>query len=102
MSYSSSSQKKYGPVGLIHVDAHGDVSDLMLGEKIAHGTPFRRSYDEALIDPKKVVQIGLRGSQFETGGGQAWAREHVSTEITKFAYSLFNLYRTVVEKSKIN
>ncbi|XP_076825486.1 agmatinase, mitochondrial-like [Clavelina lepadiformis] len=56
---------KYGPVGLVHVDAHGDVSDTMLGEKIAHGTPFRRAVEEGLLDCKRVVQIGLRGSSYK-------------------------------------
>ncbi|XP_070535734.1 agmatinase, mitochondrial-like [Ptychodera flava] len=54
--------EKHGPVGLVHIDAHADVSDLMLGEKIAHGTPFRRCVDDGLLDCKRVVQIGLRGS----------------------------------------
>ena len=35
--------KKHGPVGLIHVDAHTDTNDEMFGEKIAHGTTFRRA-----------------------------------------------------------
>ncbi|XP_071949773.1 guanidinobutyrase-like [Antedon mediterranea] len=52
---------KYGPVGLVHVDAHNDTQDTMLGEKIAHGTPFKRAFDENLFDPKKTVQIGIRG-----------------------------------------
>lgn len=26
---------------MVHIDAHSDTNDLMLGEKIAHGTPFR-------------------------------------------------------------
>nr|XP_002122881.1 agmatinase, mitochondrial [Ciona intestinalis] len=55
---------KYGPVGLVHVDAHGDCNDTMLGEKIAHGTPFRRAVEEGLLDTKRVVQIGLRGSGY--------------------------------------
>lgn len=53
-----------GPVGLVHVDAHADVNDLMFGEKIAHGTPFRRAAEEGLIDPRRTVQIGLRGSGY--------------------------------------
>ncbi|HAT1638919.1 TPA: agmatinase, partial [Raoultella planticola] len=38
--------KKHGPVGLIHVDAHTDTNDEMFGEKIAHGTTFRRAVEE--------------------------------------------------------
>ncbi|XP_078499124.1 guanidino acid hydrolase, mitochondrial [Lissotriton helveticus] len=54
--------EKYGPVGLVHVDAHTDTGDMALGEKIYHGTPFRRCVDERLLDCKRVVQIGIRGS----------------------------------------
>ena len=51
----------------------------MLGEKIAHGTPFRRAFDENLIDPKKVIQIGLRGSQYiKEKSGQQWQLDQVS------------------------
>jgi len=52
--------KKHGPVGVVHIDAHADVNDLMFGEKIAHGTPFRRLVEEKLVEPSRVVQIGLR------------------------------------------
>ena len=56
--------RKHGPVGLIHIDAHADINDTMFGEKIAHGTPFRRAYEEKLIDPARTWQIGLRGTGY--------------------------------------
>uniref|UniRef100_A0A8C6ZTV9 Agmatinase (putative) n=1 Tax=Nothoprocta perdicaria TaxID=30464 RepID=A0A8C6ZTV9_NOTPE len=56
--------KKHGPVGLVHVDAHTDTSAAALGEPIYHGTPFRRCVDEGLLDCRRVVQIGLRGSSY--------------------------------------
>ena len=56
--------KKCGPVALIHVDAHADVNDDMFGERIAHGTPFRRAVEEGLLQTNKVWQIGLRGSGY--------------------------------------
>ena len=56
--------KKHGPVGLVHIDAHADINDEMFGEKIAHGTPFRRALEENLIDPHRMVQIGLRGTGY--------------------------------------
>jgi guanidinobutyrase len=56
--------KRHGPVGLIHIDAHADVNDHMFGESIAHGTPFRRAQEEGLLDPQRVVQIGLRGTGY--------------------------------------
>ena len=42
--------KKHGKVGLVHIDAHADVNDHMFGEKIAHGTTFRRAVEEGLLD----------------------------------------------------
>ncbi len=54
----------HGPVGVVHVDAHADVNDEMFGETVTHGTPFRRAIEEGLIDPKRMVQIGLRASGY--------------------------------------
>ena len=55
---------KHGPVALVHIDAHADVNDEMFGEKETHGTVFRRAYEEGLIQPDKVYQVGLRGSGY--------------------------------------
>jgi guanidinobutyrase len=57
-------RRKHGPLGLVHIDAHADVNDTMFGEKIAHGTPFRRCVEEGLLDGKRVVQIGLRATGY--------------------------------------
>jgi guanidinobutyrase len=57
-------KKKYGPVGMVHVDAHADVNDTMFGEKIAHGTQFHRAVEEGLLDGRRVVQIGVRGTGY--------------------------------------
>jgi guanidinobutyrase len=57
--------RRHGPVGLVHVDAHTDINDTMFGERIAHGTPFRRAVEEGLLDPTRVVQIGVRGTGYE-------------------------------------
>lgn len=56
--------KKYGPVGVVHIDAHTDINDHMFGEEIAHGTPFRRAVEEGLLDCQRVVQIGVRGTGY--------------------------------------
>ncbi|AVJ16981.1 agmatinase [Serratia rhizosphaerae] len=56
--------RRHGPVGLIHVDAHADTNDSMFGEQLAHGTTFRRAHEEGLLDARRVVQIGLRGSGY--------------------------------------
>ncbi len=53
------------PLGLVHFDAHSDTSDSYFGgEKYTHGTPFRRAVEERLIDPKRIIQIGVRGSMY--------------------------------------
>ncbi len=65
---------KHGPVALIHVDAHADTSDDMFGEPIAHGTPFRRAYDDGLLQNDKVWQIGLRGTGY-SAADYDWARD---------------------------
>ena len=58
-------RKKFDqPIAIVHIDAHADVNDEMFGEKIAHGTPFRRAIEEGLIDPHRMVQIGLRGTGY--------------------------------------
>jgi guanidinobutyrase len=67
-------QKKHGPIGLIHVDAHADVNDTMFNEKITHGTPFRRAVEEDLVNPRRVVQIGLRATGYAASDFD-WPRE---------------------------
>ena len=51
------------PVGMVHIDAHTDTWDEFLGSKFTHGAPFRRAVEEGLLDPKRTVQIGIRGAQ---------------------------------------
>jgi agmatinase len=53
--------KRYGPLGLVHFDAHPDTWDQYFGSKFFHGTPFRRAVEERLIDPRRMIQIGIRG-----------------------------------------
>jgi guanidinopropionase len=52
---------KERPVGLVHIDAHCDTGDDYLGSKFHHGAPFRRAAEEGLLDPKRTIQIGIRG-----------------------------------------
>ncbi len=52
------------PFGAVHFDAHADTLDTLLGSKINHATPFRRLVEEGILDPKRTIQIGLRGTRF--------------------------------------
>jgi guanidinopropionase len=57
------------PLGMVHFDAHSDTWDTYFGGyKYTHGTPFRRAVEEKLLDPKRVVQIGIRGSLYSRDG----------------------------------
>lgn len=53
-----------GPVGILHVDAHADTLDEFCGDKVNHATFMRRAHEEKLIDPKRTIQLGLRGTRF--------------------------------------
>lgn len=54
------------PPGMIHFDAHTDLYDQYFGGfKYTHGTPFRRAIEEGVLDPKRTVQIGIRGSMYD-------------------------------------
>ncbi|MCG7520801.1 agmatinase [Ruegeria sp. Ofav3-42] len=56
-----------GPVGLIQFDSHTDLFDGYFGgHKFTHGTPFRRAVEEGLVDPKRFVQVGIRGTAYNT------------------------------------
>jgi guanidinopropionase len=57
---------KSRPLGMIHFDAHSDTNDRYFGDNpYTHGTPFRRAVEEGLLDPKRIVQIGIRGSIYD-------------------------------------
>jgi len=60
---------KDGPVGLIQFDAHSDTNDSYFGgHKYTHGTHVRREIEEGLVDPKRTVQIGIRGTRYRPDG----------------------------------
>jgi guanidinopropionase len=55
-----------GPLGMIHFDSHTDLFHSYFdGTMFTHGTPFRRAGEENLLDPKRVIQIGIRGTQYD-------------------------------------
>ena len=51
------------PISMIHFDAHTDTWDEFMGTRLHHGAPFRWAVEEGLLDPKRTVQIGIRGAQ---------------------------------------
>jgi agmatinase len=51
----------HGPLGLVHFDTHTDTGDEVFGARVSHGTVMRRLVEAGHIDPRRYVQIGLRG-----------------------------------------
>jgi len=59
--------QQYGPLALVHFDAHTDTWDNYWGVRYTHGTPFRRACEEGLLDAAHSIQVGLRGSEYAPG-----------------------------------
>lgn len=61
------------PVGLVHIDAHCDTSGPYEGSRFHHGGPFRQAVLDGVLDPRRTVQIGIRG-----GAEYLWEFSHDS------------------------
>jgi agmatinase len=53
--------RQHGPLGLVHFDTHTDTGTDVFGVEVSHGTPMYRLVEQGWVDPKRYVQIGLRG-----------------------------------------
>jgi agmatinase len=51
----------HGPVGLVHFDTHTDTGTEVYGVEVSHGTPMYRLVEAGVVDPRRYVQIGIRG-----------------------------------------
>ena len=51
-------------MGVVHVDAHADVNVAMFGERVTHGSWLRHAIDDGYVDPRRTVQLGLRGTGY--------------------------------------
>jgi len=80
--------ERYGPVGMVQFDSHTDTWDEYWGQKYTHGTPFRRAVEEGLLDTRRVIQVGMRGSlygpedldQSRDLGFEVWTTDDVRRE----------------------
>ncbi len=89
------------PVGVVHFDAHSDTSDSYFGgEKYTHGTPFRRAVEEGLLDPRRVVQIGIRGSLYKRDDND-WAVEQGMRVITIEEYFDLGVDKVIAEARRV-
>ena len=103
--------KRHGPLALVQFDAHIDTWDEYFGGKYFHGTPFRRAIEEGVVDPKRFIQVGIRGPMYgeddfdfhrEHGitmididrvkdHGIAWTVEQIRRVATGAAYMTFDI-----------
>ena len=88
---------RHGPLGLVHFDTHTDTGTAVFGVEVSHGTPMYRLVEHGHIDPKRYVQIGLRG--YWPGPNEfAWQEEHGITSF--FMHDVRELgSREVVERT---
>jgi agmatinase len=52
---------RHGPLALVHFDTHTDTGRTVFGAELSHGTPMRRLVEQDHVDPRRYVQLGLRG-----------------------------------------
>ncbi len=76
--------KRYGPLSLVHFDAHTDDLD---SEEYNHGAQFYRAVQEGLVDPRRSVHIGVR-SPYDRSTGKGFSvldglfvNEHTAAQI---------------------
>lgn len=74
--------KRYGPVAVIHFDAHPDTMHSVGGNLYNHATPFRRSVEESLEDPSRHIMVGIRGTLSSSTEPLDWARDVGMTILT--------------------
>ncbi len=88
------------PVGIVQIDSHADTLDTLADTKINHATTFRRAVEEGLIDPKRVIQIGLRGSRFSPDDIK-WGQDQGFTCITFDHYEAMGRDKVVKEIDRV-
>ena len=88
---------RHGPLGLVHFDTHTDTGTEVFGVEVSHGTPMYRLVEQGQVDPRRYVQIGLRG--YWPGPKEfAWQEEHGVTSF--FMHDVRELgIKAVVERT---
>ena len=88
------------PVGMVQFDAHPDTLDTLMGTRINHATTFRRAIEEGLLDPKRSVQVGLRGSQFRADDA-SWSKQAGMRVISMDEYESLGRARVIEEIGRV-
>jgi agmatinase len=73
--------KPKGGLALLHFDSHLDTVDAVWGEKWGHASPFIRAIEDGLIDPRRMLSVGIKGP-LNTGDDLKYAKDHGITVLT--------------------
>ncbi len=71
-----------GGLAMIHFDSHLDTVDAVWGEKWGHASPFIRAIEDGLINPRRMLSIGVKGP-LNTAADLDFARNHGVTIVTR-------------------
>lgn len=89
------------PMGLVHFDAHTDTWDRYFGDyEYTHGTPFRRAIEAGVLDPKRTVQIGIRGSLY-TPQDKEWGLAQGIRVIEIEEFHAMGIEKTIAEARRV-
>src|ERR1700728_2482477 len=88
------------PIGMVHIDAHTDTWAEFGGSKFTHGAPFRLAVQDGLLDPKRTVQIGIRGSQ-NTLDGIEFSKGHGMRVIFIEEFAALGVERVIEEARRV-
>jgi guanidinopropionase len=84
------------PIGMVHIDAHTDTWGEFYGSKFTHGAPFRLAVEAGVLDPKRTIQIGIRGGQNFMDGIE-FSRSHGMRVVFIEEFSSLGVERVIEE-----
>jgi guanidinopropionase len=88
------------PIGMVHVDAHTDTWGEFYGSKFTHGAPFRLAVEDGLLDPRRTIQIGIRGGQ-NTMEGIEYSQSHGMRVVFMDEFASLGVDRVVAEARRV-
>jgi len=88
------------PVGMVHVDAHTDTLGEFFGSKFTHGAPFKLAVEAGVLDPKRTIQIGIRGA-LNLMEGIEFSRSHGMRVVTMDEFATIGVERVIEEARRV-
>ncbi len=88
------------PLGMVHIDAHTDTWGEVWGSKFTHGAPFRLAVEDGLLDPKRAIQIGIRGGQNQMEGIE-FSESHGMRVVFMEEFATLGVERIVAEARRV-